>query len=214
MPAIRRGSFFRGGWARQRVQFLEVPMSQQRRRKCQHCQQLYWPEPRNCRHQRYCSDPVCRKASKAASQKRWRASPQGRDYFRGTANRLRVQVWRKAHPGYWRTSRPKAGALQDHCAAPRLVPVMDRPLLNRRALQDLLATQGLALTGLVAYLTGSALQDHIASITRRLLLLGRQIHDPSGPRAFPGGNPGSGGQATAVVGSGPEGEARWAPGSG
>ena len=81
-------------------------MIRQRRRKCHHCQQLYQADPRSRWHQRYCAESACRRASKAASQASWRASPEGRDYFRGTANVLRVQLWRKAHPGYWKTRRP------------------------------------------------------------------------------------------------------------
>ena len=116
------------------------------------------------------------------SQRRWRASPKGRDYFRGPANRLRVQAWRKTHPGYWRRRRQKSGALQDHCLPQVLVPAGDKSILAPRALQDVIRTQGLALTGLVAQLTGSALQENIASTTRRLILLGRQVQEPSSRR--------------------------------
>jgi hypothetical protein len=38
------------------------------RRKCKCCLKLFRPDPRNCRHQRYCSATACRAASKAASQ--------------------------------------------------------------------------------------------------------------------------------------------------
>ena len=131
-----------------------------RQRKCGHCGQLYEPDPRNRYHQRYCSEPACRQASKTASQRRWRASPKGRDYFGGSANVLRVQAWRKAHPGYWRRRRKplgppsgKSSALQDHCLPQALVPPKDKPGLTQRALQDVIITQGLTLTGLVAQLT-------------------------------------------------------------
>jgi len=154
-------------------------MTRTRRRKCRHCCQLYDPDPRNRYHQRYCSQPACRRASKAASQGRWRASPKGRDYFRGPANRQRVRAWQRAHPGYWRGRRQRSRALQDHCPPQVLVLPGDKVSLTPRALQDLLHTQGLAMTGLVAQLTGSALQDDIASTTRRLVLLGRQIQGPS-----------------------------------
>ena len=33
-------------------------MSTRTRRKCQHCGQLFRPDPRNVRHQRYCSAPA------------------------------------------------------------------------------------------------------------------------------------------------------------
>ena len=161
-------------------------MTRTRQRKCRHCGQLYDPDPRNRYHQKYCGQPACRQASKAASQQRWRASPQGRDYFRGTANILRVQAWRKAHPGYWRRRRRKSGALQDHCVAQRLVPPADKCLSGPGALQDVILAQGLALTGLLAQLTGSALQENIASTTHRLIRLGRQIQGPGSRRPVDG----------------------------
>ena len=162
-------------------------MPRERRRKCHHCLQLYRPDPRNRWHQRYCAEAACRAASKVASQGRWRASPEGRDYFRGTANVLRVQLWRKAHPGYWKTCRRKPRALQDHCTGQVLVPPEDKLTLKPRALQDLLATQGLAFTGLVAQLTGSASQENIAATTQRLILLGQQIRGPKERRIGHGG---------------------------
>jgi hypothetical protein len=154
-------------------------MSRTRRRKCRHCGQLYEPDPRDRYHQRYCSQPACRQASKAISQQRWRASPKGRDYFQGDANQRRVQAWRKAHPGSWRKRRQKPRALQDHCPLQVLIPTTDKATLARCALQDIIRMQGLVLTGLVAQLTGSALQDDIASTSRRLLRLGRQIQGPN-----------------------------------
>ena len=58
-------------------------MTKQRQRKSLNCEQLYSPDPRNLRHQRYCSALAVRKASKAASQARWLSKPQNRNYFRG-----------------------------------------------------------------------------------------------------------------------------------
>lgn len=58
-------------------------MAKQRQRKSLNCGQLCRPDPRNLRHQRYCTAPTCRKASQAASQARWRSKPQCRNYFRG-----------------------------------------------------------------------------------------------------------------------------------
>ena len=48
-------------------------MARGRRRKCKCCRSLFVPDPRNLRHQGYCSLPSCRAASKAASQARWLA---------------------------------------------------------------------------------------------------------------------------------------------
>ena len=90
---------------------MKRPLS---KRKCQHCQTFFDPDPRSARRQRYCSQPACRHASKATSQRRWLHKPANRDYFTGPTQVERVRQWRKAHPGYWRrhTARP-ADALQD-----------------------------------------------------------------------------------------------------
>jgi hypothetical protein len=48
-------------------------MARRRRRKCKCCRRLFRIDPSNRRHQRYCSAPRCRRASKAASQARWLA---------------------------------------------------------------------------------------------------------------------------------------------
>ena len=76
-------------------------MTKRRRRKCLSCGELFRPDPRNVRHQRYCSAQSCRKASKA----RWLAKPQNQGYFGGPAHTERVRAWRAANPGYWRRGR-------------------------------------------------------------------------------------------------------------
>ena len=164
---------------------LGCMMTPNRRRKCRHCGQLYEPDPRNRWHQRYCSQPACRQASKTASQASWRASPKGRDYFHGSANRLRVQAWRRAHPGYGKTRRQRQGALQDQCVVQAIVPAEDKLPLDSRALQDFLVTQGLVLTGLVAQLAGSPLQDVVASVLQQLILTGQQIRGSNGVHGRP-----------------------------
>jgi len=89
-------------------------MTRHRRRKCLHCGQLFTPDCRNRRHQRYCAEPACRRASKAASQRRWQARPANRDYFRNPLHVQRVQDWRAHHPGYWRRGAAQSDpALQD-----------------------------------------------------------------------------------------------------
>jgi len=70
--------------------------------KCRCCNLFFHPDPHNPRRQFYCFEPDCRRASKAASQRRWLRKPANRDYFRDGANVERVQQWRKANPGYWK----------------------------------------------------------------------------------------------------------------
>ncbi|WPL17982.1 hypothetical protein Thiowin_03030 [Thiorhodovibrio winogradskyi] len=135
-------------------------MKRRRRRKCLHCGELFHPDARNVHHQRYCGKGECRRASKAASQRRWLDKAANRDYFRGPSNVERVRDWRAKHPGYAR-ARPAqgAGALQEDCAAQVAEINSDSEHLNSNALQDLLGAQEIVLIGLIANLTGSALQE-------------------------------------------------------
>jgi hypothetical protein len=140
---------------------------------------LFRADPRNARHQKYCAEPICRKASKAASQRAWQAKPENQDYFHGPENVARVQAWRTAHPGYWR--RPAGQrtippvALQDLCPAQPAETTGDSQELPEDALQDLLSSQPAVLVGFIAQFTGSALQDDIVRSTRRLVELGQDI---------------------------------------
>ena len=151
-------------------------MKRYRRHKCRNCDELFRPDPRNRHHQRYCSKPDCRKASKAASQRRWLHKPENREYFKGAANVQRVQAWRTAHPGYWRRSHPdNRSALQEDSLAPAVENNDKSPTLACHALQDLYGAQPSVLIGLIANLTGTALQENIADTGRRLQQLGQDI---------------------------------------
>jgi hypothetical protein len=162
-------------------------MKRHRRRKCRHCRELFFPDPRNLRHQHYCSKPACGRASKAASQRRWLSKPENRDYFRGPANVQRVRAWRAAHPRYWQRARPQAGsALQEDSLAQPMESAQESPTFADAALQDLLRAQPFVLIGLIANLTGSALQEDIAQTGRRLQQLGRDIL--TGGQAATGGD--------------------------
>jgi hypothetical protein len=149
-----------------------------RKRKCPCCGVFFTPDYRNRPWQRFCSKPECRKASKAASQKRWLKKPENHDYFRGPVNVGRVQEWRQAHPGY---SRRKREPLQDHLSGKVSVnPVVTQTFVHVQspfasALQDVFTSQLTVLIGLISHLTGSALQDDIAKTARRLQKLGSDI---------------------------------------
>jgi hypothetical protein len=146
--------------------------------------------------------PECRKASKAASQKRWLQNEESQDYFRGPLNVQRVQEWRKSHPGYWRRkpsenkepalsaaepAEPRKAAfaslegkpLQDLLIEkPMEYPVVAQPL-PYDALQDLLSSQLAVLIGLIAHVSGTALQDDIVLAACHLQQLGNAILNPS-----------------------------------
>lgn len=144
------------------------------------------PDARNRGRQQHCRAPACRRASKAASQARWRAKPDNADYFKGAAHVERVRVWRKAHPGYWqRSPRRSAPPLQDTLIAQPPDPPLDvapdaAPLQG--PLQEPLMGQHPLWVGLVAHLTGMTLQEDIATMTRRLHSRGQAVLGIEVPR--------------------------------
>ena len=152
------------------------------RRKCRHCKTFFHPDQRNINRQRYCSKSVCKKASKAASQQRWLAKPQNRDYFRGPEQVARVQAWRQENPK--RASKPKTAApsgklsepvLQESLTAQAIDLNKENALFTKEALQETLHTQAIVLTGLIAKFTDAALQEDIARTTAELVRLGREF---------------------------------------
>lgn len=157
-------------------------MAKAGQRKCMSCAEFFLPDHRSGERQRYCCAADCRRASKAASQAAWLARLPNNDYFSGPVHVARVQAWRAAHPGYSRGRARPSRALQDlltpqvpdaieECAN-RVEPVEAGATV---ALQDLLNAESPLLAGLVAHLFQPALQDDMASTTRRLVQLGRDV---------------------------------------
>ena len=146
------------------------------KKRCRNCDKLYKPDARNASRQEYCNKPECRKASKTASQKRWLEKPENQNYFCGTSNVQRVSQWRKEHPGYWRRKSDKTNsALQETLNLQPTENTTDTTDPSFRALQEIINRQPIVLLGLIANMTGSALQDHIDITVRRLLQLGQDI---------------------------------------
>jgi hypothetical protein len=111
------------------------------RRKCKCCRKLFRPDPRNRRHQRYCSTPACRRASKAASQARWLAKPENQDYFRDPVHVARVKAWRLRHRRYWQC----------------------KPRCSGRALQEVSMVQVIGSSGETANFVPPPLQEVISA---------------------------------------------------
>lgn len=144
-------------------------------KKCRNCNELFRPDPRNIKRQKYCRKPECRKASKTASQYQWLNKPENRDYFRGEQNVKRVQQWRQAKLGYWRRPKNKPDALQDRLNSQPVEINSDNNQFAPDALQDFLIAQPPVLLGLIANFTGTALQDDIVTTFHRLQKLGQDI---------------------------------------
>ena len=161
-------------------------MGRGQRRKCKCCRRLFRPDPRNRHHQRYCSKPRCRAASKTASHARWLAQPENYDYFRGPVHLARCQAWRARHPGYWRKSPRPRSASKDVSTTQGIGSIGETGIFVRSPLQDLLTAQPAVLIGLIAHLVGTPQQDDIVRTTDRLLRLGQDILAMSeGPAAAP-----------------------------
>ena len=153
------------------------------RRKCKCCLKLFRPDPRNRRHQSYCSAPTCKAAGKAVSQARWLAKPENQDYFRGPVNTARVKAWRARHPGYWRKRRRAGFALQEVSTVQPVDPPAESGDFAGAPLQEVLSAQPAVLIGLIAHIVGTPLQDDIVRATGRLLRLGQDILSSSAARA-------------------------------
>jgi hypothetical protein len=144
--------------------------------KCLHCREEHKCDPRNRGRQCYCQKAECRKASKVASQKRWTGKPENENYFCGAENVDRVRQWRKEHPGYWRKKRAgREDALQETCNAQDTEGELFAEATFLDTLQDICRPQPALLVGLIAILTGHALQEDIAASARSFLTRGEDI---------------------------------------
>jgi hypothetical protein len=156
------------------------------RYECLHCKELFAPNLRNWWHQKYCTQPACRKASKTESQRRWLSQPENRDVFRGSANVERVRQWRAKNPGYWKRPAKPRGTLQELVPAPaptqipenkEVAPKISFPPLPTAAppLQDFVTSQDPLVLGLISHLIDSPLQEVVEQAARRLLQKGHEL---------------------------------------
>ena len=157
------------------------------RRKCRCCSSLFLPDYRNWDRQHYCQKPDCRRASKAASQRRWLRKPANRNYFRDAKNVEHVQEWRRTHPGYWRKKAQKTAASQgapgpDSQGVHPTQASCNVPGSPLRTLQDVCLTKNPAFIGLIALVSGRTLPDDIASIARRVVDQGLNILGQAPPK--------------------------------
>lgn len=149
------------------------------RRRCLNCSELFTPDFRNRTRQGYCQTAACRKASKKASQARWLAKPENRNYFRGPANTERNRRWRETHPGHRKRSRA-AVVQQDPCSTQPLDHQRAKVSQTSPVQQDPFELQLPLFVGLIANLTASTQQDSIEQSVRRLHLLGREVLEDAG----------------------------------
>ncbi len=138
-----------------------------RRRSCKHCDDLFKPDSRNLKRQRFCRKSECKEASKRYSQQKWLMKPQNKNHFSGPANVIRVQQWRQQNPGYWKRKKSKKnsslieGALQETLSMKTITGKGFSSDLMQSALQDSLSAKTLVIIGFDTQLNKTALQDII-----------------------------------------------------
>ncbi len=138
-----------------------------RSRRCKNCDDLFKPDSRNLKRQKFCRKSECKEASKRYSQQQWLMKPQNKDHFSGPANVIRVQQWREQNPGYWKRKKPKKvtslikGALQETLSANTTIDKGFQSDLMQSALQDSLLAKSLVIIGFDTQLNKTALQDII-----------------------------------------------------
>lgn len=151
-------------------------MKSSKKRKCLHCREFYRPDRRNLRHQRYCSSPDCQKESKRQSQCRWLTKSGNEDYFHGAHHSQRVRRWREGNPGY---ARKKSSSPQEPLQEVSITQAAQHQEVTDAktsyALQDFFPMQPALFVGLIATMTGSALQEDIEATARVLLRKGQDI---------------------------------------
>ena len=141
-------------------------MSTRTRRKCRHCGQLFRPDPRNIRHQRGAGWPKRPTATTSTAPSTWPGCVPGAPPIQAMPARalLSARRYKNTHPRNL------------------LIYMNNQMALSAPPLQDVFRAQTLVLTGLIAHLTGAALQEDIALTSLRLQQLALDIAagDPDG----------------------------------
>ncbi len=138
-----------------------------RRRRCKSCDELYKPDPRHLKRQKFCRKPVCKAASKKHSQQKWLDKPKNLDYFSGPEHVTRAQQWRQDNPGYRKRQKPSKtpplidDALQDMKSVQPLANKESLMELIQISLQDLISAKTLVFIGFDPHLNKNALQEII-----------------------------------------------------
>jgi hypothetical protein len=149
--------------------------------RCCSCGRRFLPDHRARNRQRFCRQPECRRASRAASRARWLAKPENAHYFKGAANAMRVRLWRAANP---RPKKAAAGRAMQRLIQPQLAAA-----LKACGVQDMSERQLALLLGVVSALAHSGVQDVIARKMRRLMFAGYAVLRPDDTAPAQYGNP-------------------------
>ena len=152
-----------------------------RRRRCKNCHDLYKPDPRHLKRQKFCRKPECRAASKKYSQQKWLNKPKNRDYFSSQEHVIRVQEWRQENPGYWkrRTPSKKSSLIDDALQETKFsqIPTNEGSSMDliQIPLQDLISAKTLVFIGFNTHVNKNALQEIIDTSDQETVKLAPDI---------------------------------------
>lgn len=148
-----------------------------KKKQCRHCRRVFIPDHRNRDRQNYCRKPKCRKASKAASQKKWLSKSENKDYFKGSVNVTRVQDWRGENKHLKPENLEDVNILQDPLQIQEAEINRENSELSAksRLLQDSLMMQPAIIIGLISNFIGSTLQDDILKTLLSMQKSGKDI---------------------------------------
>lgn len=156
-------------------------MKRTRRRRCKYCQDLYKPDSRQLKRQKFCRKLECKAASKKYSQQKWLNKPKNQDYFSGAEHVIRVQQWRQDNPGYLKRSPPSKKpslieyALQE-MKSPQTITSKESSIdLIQISLQDLISAKTLVFIGFDTHLNKNTLQEIIAATDQEVVELAPDI---------------------------------------
>jgi hypothetical protein len=158
------------------------------RRKCKCCLKLFRPDPRSRHHQRYCSVPACRTASKVASQAHWLANRAIRAISARVdvpALRYKISLNCATHWFCVRNNKTAHTPLQDLIIAQPVGFANETASSSQTQLQEILLAQRAVLIGLIAHIVGTTFEDDIARSTDRLVRLGQDLLATAAARAQP-----------------------------
>jgi len=152
-----------------------------RQRRCKNCSELYKPDPRHLKRQKFCCKPECRAASKKYSQQKWLNKPENQNHFSGAENVIRVQEWRRENPEYWKRRSPLKkpplieDALQEMKTGKTIAGKGSSIDLIQIPLQDLISAKTLVFIGFDTHLNKNALQEIIDSTDQETVKLTSDI---------------------------------------
>lgn len=147
-----------------------------KKRRCRNCGRLFIPDPYNYRHkhyQQYCSDLECRKASKKASDKKYRRKMANSLEYRQKESK-RVQEYRLEHPNYKKKRKKVGKNVSEREDLRDFVPV-EKLREEMSVLRDIAIWQETVFKGLVSYLTDDVLRDDIGLKCNRLYDRGMEV---------------------------------------